>query len=699
MQLSEMQAGFEIKSMLNWFSRLRIAHKLALVSVIFMIPDSIMLYLFITSINENIHVARLEQVGNEYQRTVEPLLKLIPEHRLVICGKGGSPDPARLARLHKDIDAALGKLAEVDRRIGAELEFTSQGLAKRNREHCSVARVRADWNVIKFAGLGAPKPTLDARHLALTAALRGMISHAGDTSNLILDPELDSYYMMDVTLLALPQAQDRLTQIIVDGVNRIHASGVAHDEKVTLAIDESWLRQADAERIAASLQIALNNGNPDYGPNGHLHATIPPLLTKYRDLTNHFANLLARLQEPNLPDISEGEFVNAGLAARQAAFDLWYAADRELDHLLQSRIDHYTTRRTRSLCVAAAAALAAGLLVTLITRSISGPLKKQAADLRHAYTEAEAQREKAESRLAAQQKAEAELRGAQAQLVAASRHAGMAEVATGVLHNVGNVLNSVNVSVQLIKDKVQASQVGKLNKTADLIDANSADHGTYFTTDSRGKLLPAYICKIARLLATENAAVLDELQNLSRGVEHIKQVVSFQQNYAKPSTLCEPMDPVDLIEDALRLHLVALDRHGITIQRDFETVGSVMIDRHKTLQILVNLISNAKNAMKDLNQNQERRLSLRLSTAVGQDGPKVQIDVRDNGCGIAPEHLTRIFAHGFTTRAEGHGFGLHSAVNAAREMGGSLDVASDGPGCGATFTLKLPLARNNKAAA
>jgi C4-dicarboxylate-specific signal transduction histidine kinase len=125
-----------------------------------------------------------------------------------------------------------------------------------------------------------------------------------------------------------------------------------------------------------------------------------------------------------------------------------------------------------------------------------------------------------------------------------------------------------------------------------------------------------------------------------------------------------------------------------------------MIVKHKTLQILVNLLSNAKNAMKDLNGNAERRLLLRLATAVTADGPRVRIAVTDNGCGIAAEHLTRIFAHGFTTRAEGHGFGLHSAVNAAKEMGGSLQVASDGIGRGATFTLELPLARsNNKVAA
>ena len=683
--------------MFKRFHGLRIAHKLMLVSVICMLPDSIMLYLFITSINENIHVARLEETGNEYQRAVAPLLQLVPEHRLLVRNSSTADNADRLRRKHAEVDAALDKLAAVDRRIGEELDFTAAGLAKRNREHCAIERVRADWQAIKLSAAGQADPTLDERHLRLTAALRGMIAHAGDTSNLILDPELDSYYMMDVTLLALPEAQDRIAQVIADGLDRIR-SGPTHDATVKLAIDESWLRQADVNRITTSLQIALNNGNPAYGPNERLHQTVPPRLAKYRELTNKFAETLACLQKADLPAMSEADFVNEGLAARQASFDLWYAADHELDHLLQSRVEHYSSRRARSLAVALAAASAAGLLVMFITRSISGPLKAQAADLHQAYTEAQSARELAESRLASQQKAEADLRAAQDQLVTASRHAGMAEVATGVLHNVGNVLNSVNVSAQLIKDKVQGSHIAKLTKTADLIDGHAADPA-YLTTDARGKLLPGYVCKLAKTLESENAAVLTELQNLCRGVEHIKQVVNFQQNYAKPSTLRESIDPAELLEDALRLHLVALDRHGVTIDRDFEAVGPVMIDKHKTLQILVNLLSNAKNAMKDLNANHERRLSLRLSTVVGAEGPRVRIEVGDNGCGIAAEHLTRIFAHGFTTRAEGHGFGLHSAVNAAREMDGSLNVASDGPGCGATFTLDLPLTRTSKAAA
>jgi len=677
--------------MFNWFHKLKIAQKLTLISVFFMIPDSIMLYLFITSINENINVAQLEQSGNQYQRAVEPLLKLILEHRLLVHSQSGPRDEAELSRVRLEIDTAFNKLAKVDSRIGATLDFTPDGLAKRNRQGCDVESIRTAWASLRAESDKAPSDTLDQGHLDLIARLRSVIAHAGDNSNLILDPELDSYYLMDATLLAIPQTQDRLTQIMVDASQRLHTSGVAHDERERLAIDLALLRHDDQERISNSIQIALSNGNPDYGPNERIHERIPPLLKSYTGANAQFADLIEKLRKQDVGAISEQDVLAAGRAASNASFTLWFAADVELDHLLQMRIDSYAYRRTRSLAVAACAVLAAALLVTFITRSISGPLKKQAAELKVALGQAETERMLAEERLIRQQKAEADLRAAQSQLVTASRQAGMAEVATGVLHNVGNVLNSVNVSVHLIKDKVQGSQVTKLTRTADMIDAHQQDIATFLTTDAKGKFIPGYVSKLARLLDGEYTAMLAEVDNLSRGIEHIKQVVNFQQSYAKPSNLLETVQPRDLLEEALRLNLIALDRHGVTIEREFDDIPSVRIDKHKTLQILVNLISNAKNAMRELNGNDERRLTLKITTVSTEAESRLLFTVSDNGVGIAAENLARIFEHGFTTRADGHGFGLHSAVNAAREMGGDLHVSSAGHGQGATFTLDIPL--------
>jgi signal transduction histidine kinase len=144
------------------------------------------------------------------------------------------------------------------------------------------------------------------------------------------------------------------------------------------------------------------------------------------------------------------------------------------------------------------------------------------------------------------------------------------------------------------------------------------------------------------------------------------------------------------MEDALKLNIEALTRHGVRVQRDYAPVPTIVIDKHKVLQILLNLINNAKYACS--RDEAVKVITLRIA-ALGSD--RIRMQVADNGMGIASENLTRIFQHGFTTRESGHGFGLHSGALAARELGGSLGVHSDGPGLGATFTLDLPVRPEN----
>jgi C4-dicarboxylate-specific signal transduction histidine kinase len=151
----------------------------------------------------------------------------------------------------------------------------------------------------------------------------------------------------------------------------------------------------------------------------------------------------------------------------------------------------------------------------------------------------------------------------------------------------------------------------------------------------------------------------------------------------------EALDPVTMMEDALRMNTDSLLRHDVQVTRAFQSVPAIFGEKAKVLQILVNLICNAKNACNE-SVIPPKIMTLRIEPATVPG--RVQLVVQDNGVGIAAENLTRIFAHGFTTRADGHGFGLHSAANAAREMKGRLAVHSDGPGKGATFTLELPVA-------
>jgi PAS domain S-box-containing protein len=288
--------------------------------------------------------------------------------------------------------------------------------------------------------------------------------------------------------------------------------------------------------------------------------------------------------------------------------------------------------------------------------------------------------------ITALKEAEEKLDHTHRQLVDASRQAGMAEVATSVLHNVGNVLNSVNVSSSVIGEKIRKSKASSLTKVVALIKEHENDLGDFFANDPKGKQLPGYLASLATHLGQEQNEILEEVKSLAGNIMHIKDIVTTQQNYAKTIGIAENLPVVGLVEDAMQLNKGAMTRHNIKIVRDFADVPPVLTEKHKVLQILVNLIRNAKYACDDRGEN-DKQITLRVFNGDG----KVKISVIDNGIGIAPENLTRIFNHGFTTRKEGHGFGLHNGAIVAKELGGALIAFSEGPGRGATFTLELPV--------
>jgi signal transduction histidine kinase len=286
----------------------------------------------------------------------------------------------------------------------------------------------------------------------------------------------------------------------------------------------------------------------------------------------------------------------------------------------------------------------------------------------------------------AKENALADLAEAQSSLLEASRSAGMAEVATGVLHNVGNVLNSVNVSCTLIRDQLKDSRVGNVSRTAGLLAEHEGRLVQFLSDDPRGRRIPAYLLSLGSALEEENQTMSREAESLYDRMEHIKEIVNMQQNYGRFSGVEETVAPEQLMEDALNLNSGSLARHQVTVQRAYEPVAPLITDKHKVLQILLNLINNAKYAC-DTNGGSDKVVTLRIFAAAPD---RVIMQVSDNGMGIAPENLTRIFRHGFTTRKTGHGYGLHSGALAAKELGGSLNAHSDGPGRGATFTLELP---------
>ena len=290
-----------------------------------------------------------------------------------------------------------------------------------------------------------------------------------------------------------------------------------------------------------------------------------------------------------------------------------------------------------------------------------------------------------------QKAAAAELEELHKRLVETSRRAGMAEIATGVLHNVGNVLNSINVSATIVQDEMAQSTLNKLHRGTSLLREHLGDLAPYLTTDAKGRLLPKFLIKAADHAVDDQRRWQEELRGLKKNIEHIKEIVAMQQSYSRVAGVNEPLPARDLVEDALQINTAGLNKRGIEIVREYAPVPRVLVDKHKVLQILVNLVRNAEHALVAGGAS-SKRLFIRIGSA-GEG--RVVIQLQDNGIGIPRENLARIFSHGFTTKKDGHGFGLHMGALAARELGGSLTAHSDGPGTGATFTLELPIASSS----
>ncbi len=278
-------------------------------------------------------------------------------------------------------------------------------------------------------------------------------------------------------------------------------------------------------------------------------------------------------------------------------------------------------------------------------------------------------------------------------MVRAARDAGMSEIATGILHNIGNVLNSVNVSSNMLATRLRESKLGKLEKLRDLVESKGDGLAEFIAGDPKGKHVAPYLGEVARSLRAEHEEQTHELESLAEGIEHMRALIAAQQDLAGTSEVRQPIDVRAQIELASDIAARAVGpNQAVRVELAIEDLGRPRLDRHKLVQILVNLIKNASESIA------ERGGPGQIRVAAALEADTLRIEVSDDGVGIAPENLTRIFHHGFTTKRGGHGFGLHSSANAAVEMGGKLGARSEGPGRGATFVLELPLEKRAAAA-
>jgi predicted ATPase/GAF domain-containing protein len=275
------------------------------------------------------------------------------------------------------------------------------------------------------------------------------------------------------------------------------------------------------------------------------------------------------------------------------------------------------------------------------------------------------------------------LRKLQEIAVTSAHHAGMAEIATDVLHNVGNVLTSIKTSCDSLDRALLDSKIGALDKLAALLGGQGDQLDDFLNADPRGKVVPAYLLELARALREERGEAREEVAQLTAHVHVIEEVIAAQQAYARGQLLNEEMDLGQAVDDVLSLCSPGLRTSAIQIVRDYRPVAPVLVQRTKLAHMLVHLIRNAEEAMAGTSA-EDRVLRIEVGTTAAGE-PFIRI--ADRGEGISQENLVRIFGHGFTTRPSKRGFGLHFCANSMTEMGGRIAGESAGPDRGAALTL------------
>jgi methyl-accepting chemotaxis protein len=364
-----------VTSILNRFG---VSHRLLLISATFTLPLGVTVFLVVTTINDNIRFSQLELYGNEIQRPLEAMLEGLTAHRQAALGlaAGDQSQSAPAAASARAVDEAFAQLQHAAARVGNDLQITPEGLHQRKRDHVALATVRAEWKGL--ANAASQATTLDEQHTHLISDVRTMIAHAGDTSNLILDPDLDSYYTMDATLVALPQTQERISNIVAFAQGLASRGKATEEERVQLAIMAALLKESDIARVQADAEVALNEDANFQGVSATLQQNLRPAVDRYATAAGAAADALVSASRGGTDFAA---IVRTGAAAREQSFAAWKTAAGELDGLLTARLDRHHSSRFWALALSALVWLAAQAVVVVIARSISRPLQAASEEL------------------------------------------------------------------------------------------------------------------------------------------------------------------------------------------------------------------------------------------------------------------------------------------------------------------------------
>lgn len=350
--------------------RSNVGQRITIIATCFSLPIAVLFFFVFQSIGEFITFAEFERKGNAYQRPLEAVLDGVVTYQTGM-RRNGAPDAAAKAK----VDKAIFELVAADKELGTDLQFTTEGLGKRDRAHLQVTMLKKEWEEAAATSGAAANGKIDH----VVSDLRGFITHAGDTSNLILDPDLDSYYLMDVTLLALPQTQDRLGKIVNIVLDLLERGNITADERTQIAVHAALLEESDLSRVMGSAQTALKEDANFYGKSASLQVRLPPALADYEAKSKAMIEMTRQVAAG--ANVDRAAYFEVGQKAIASSFAAWNVGVQELDVLLQARIDAYTARRVQTTILSALAVLVAILLAWLIKSSITNPLRKLVGSL------------------------------------------------------------------------------------------------------------------------------------------------------------------------------------------------------------------------------------------------------------------------------------------------------------------------------
>lgn len=572
---------------------------------------------------------------------------------------------------------------------GKDLARVAEALRAENHQLDTLCRDWAFWDdTLQFAldrneafiESNLTSDSLETSHLALVVVI--------DTEgHLVWQSQLPPDGMDEVELALVPAEFDDDHPLRTDGTSDSIASGLAQTEWGLMLVSAHPILNSEAE-------------GPSTGTIIMGRMLTPEILDQVRDRT--------RVQFATLPLIGQAapavtarwqdsvQITVADVDTLRATADLADITGAPCLHIEAWIPRSITARGRTALRLALASTLLSAILLLailyfLLQREVVAPLVELTG---HAVAIGET--DDTSARLTLNRRDElgilsrefdtmlSRLARSRAALIELSHKAGMSDVATSVLHNVGNALNSVRVSGGMIEERLNGISHADLGRLAELLVAPQEGLATLLAQHPRGAVIGPFLREAASNLGNDLTAAREECSRLGRSVEQIAAMIAAQQEHVIDQGVTESIDVAEQIDAAIALVFSCGVRHAIEVEREPAQLPRIDTVRAKLHNILVNLLQNARHAVEQADVARKR-----VSVRACIERDTLRIQVCDNGVGIAGENLTRIFANGFSTKASGGGFGLHSAANAAAELGGRLIADSDGPGKGATFALEL----------